>query len=174
MHRCPAVPKAPNITPSIRSSRFASSIAMIGFLPPNSSPTLIIFFAAVSYTCRPVSTPPVKEMTRRSGWATSPSPTTEPLPVSRFTTPGGNPASSSTSTSFAAQSGVRLDGLRTKGHPAINAAPLFHAGIAIGKFHGVIRPTGPTGIRTVRHILFGNSDGTVSPNIRRPSPAAYS
>ena len=109
-----------------------------------------------------------------SGWATRPSPTTEPLPVNMLTTPGGNPASSSTSTNFAAQRGVRLDGFRTNGHPAIKAAPLFHPGIAMGKFHGVIRPTGPTGIRTVRHILFGSSDGTVSPNIRRPSPAAYS
>ena len=56
----------------------------------------------------------------------------------------------------------------------MSAAPLFQAGIAIGKFQGVMRPTGPIGCRTVRHILFGSSDGTVSPNMRRPSPAAYS
>src|SRR2546428_722978 len=87
---------------------FASSIAMIGFLPPSSSPTLIIFFAALSYTCLPVSTPPVKEIARMSGWATRPSPTTAPLPVSMFTTPGGKPASSSTSTNLAAQRGGRL------------------------------------------------------------------
>src|SRR5206468_2605655 len=54
------------MTPSIRSSRSASSIARIGFLPPSSRPTLIIFFAALSYTCFPVSTPPVKETARRS------------------------------------------------------------------------------------------------------------
>src|SRR6266699_2448240 len=89
-----------------------------------------------------------------------------------LTTPAGNPASSRTSTNLAAHSGVRLDGFSTNGQPAINAAPLFHAGIAIGKFHGVMRPTGPTGRRIVRHILLGNSDGTVSPNIRRPSPEA--
>src|SRR2546427_606313 len=140
------------MTPSIRSSRFASSIAMIGFLPPSSSPTLIIFFAALSYTCLPVSTPPVKEIARMSGWATRPSPTTEPVPVTRFTTPAGKPASSSTSTNLAAQRGVRLEGFRTNEQPAIRAAPLFHAGIAIGKFQGVIRPTGPTGRRAVRGL----------------------
>src|SRR5947199_10644877 len=96
-----------------------------------------------------------------SGWTTRPSPTTEPLPVSMFTTPGGKPASSSTSTNRAAQRGVRLDGFRTNEQPAISAAPLFHAGIAIGKFQGVIRPTGPTGRRVVRQILVGSSDGTL-------------
>src|SRR5512136_86360 len=108
-----------------------------------------------------------------SGWATMPSPTTEPLPVSMLTTPGGKPASSRHSTNFAAHQGVRDEGLSTMGHPAMSAAPLFQPGMATGKFHGVIRPTGPTGMRTVMHILFGSSDGTVSPNMRRPSPAAY-
>src|SRR5439155_23616595 len=97
-----------------------------------------------------------------------------PRPVRMLTTPGGKPGSASTSTNRAAQRGVRLDGFRTNEQPAIRAAPLFQAGTAIGKFHGVMRPTGPTGRRVVRHILFGSSDGTVSPNIRRPSPAAYS
>src|SRR5207249_10252978 len=55
-----------------------------------------------------------------------------------------------TSTNFAAHRGVRLDGFRMNGHPAIRAAPDFQPGIAMGKFHGVIRPAGPTGIRTVR------------------------
>ena len=91
-----------------------------------------------------------------------------------FTTPGGKPASSRTSTNFAPHRGVREDGFRTIGQPAIRAAPLFHAGIAIGKFQGVISPTSPTGSRIVMHILSGSSDGTVFPNIRRPSPAAYS
>src|SRR5437667_223793 len=43
-----------------------------------------------------------------SGWTTRPSPTTEPLPVSMFTTPGGKPASSSTSTNLAASRGRRV------------------------------------------------------------------
>ena len=118
--------------------------------------------------------PPVKETARTFGCATIPSPTTDPLPVSRFTTPGGNPDSSRTSTNFAPHKGVREEGLNTIGQPAMRAAPDFQLGIAIGKFQGVMRPTGPTGMRIVRHILFGSSEGTVSPTIRRPSPAAYS
>src|SRR5205823_13858870 len=127
-----------------------------------------------SYPSWLVSRPVVKEIARMSGGAARPSQTTDPLPVDMLTTPGENPASARTSTNFAALRGVRLDGFRMNGHPAIRAAPDFQPGIAMGKFHGVIRPAGPTGIRTVRHILSGSSDGTVSPNIRRPSPAAYS
>src|SRR3989304_1271607 len=109
-----------------------------------------------------------------SGWSTIPRPTTLPPPVRRFITPGGRPASSRASTNFTAHSGVRLAGLNTTVQPAMSAAPVFQAGIAIGKFHGVMRPTGPTGRRIVRHILSGSSEGTVSPKNRRPSPAAYS
>src|SRR2546427_585607 len=97
----------------------ASSNARIGSFPPSSRPTLIIFFAALSYTCFPVSTPPVNEIARMSGWDTRPSPTTEPVPVNMLTTPGGNPASSRTSTNLAAQSGVKEEGLRTKEHLAM-------------------------------------------------------
>src|SRR3989337_2359430 len=84
VHRWPAVPKAPNRTPSIKRPRSASSIARIAFFPPSSSPTLIIFLAALSYTRRPVSTPPVKETARMSGWATRPSPTPGPGPRDEF------------------------------------------------------------------------------------------
>ena len=47
----------------------------------------------------------------------------------------------------------------------------FHAGIAIGKFHGVIRPHTPSGSRTAMLNLLGSSDGVVTPCRRRPSPA---
>src|SRR5256886_16259569 len=106
----------------------ASSNARIGFFPPSSRPTLNIYFAAPSYTVFPVSTPPVNESARMSGWDTRPSPTTEPVPVSMLRTPGGNPASSRTSTNLAAQSGVKEEGLRTKEQPAMSAAPLYQAG----------------------------------------------
>src|SRR5213083_2857498 len=99
-----------------------------------------------------------------SGWATMPSPTTDPVPVTMLTVPGGNPASSRTSTNFAPHNGVSEEGLKTIGQPAMRAAPDFQLGIAMGKFQGVTRPTGPTGIRSVKHILFGSSEGTVSPN----------
>ena len=41
----------------------------------------------------------------------------------------------------------------------------------MGKFQGVIRPTTPTGMRTLMANLFWSSLGVVLPNSRRPSPA---
>ena len=48
---------------------------------------------------------------------------------------------------------------------------IFHDGIAIGKFHGVMIDATPTGWRTDIANLFLSSEGTVCPNRRRPSPA---
>src|SRR2546427_379986 len=165
VHRCPAVPNAPNITPSIRTSRSASSIARIAFFPPSSRPTLIIFFAAASYTCLPVSTPPVKETARMSGWATIPSPTTAPFPVTMFTTPGGNPASSRHSTNFAPQIGVREEGLNTIGQPAMRAAPGAGGGRlaplrggARGGPHGGVHVLGGPGGERAQCVLGGGFD----------------
>ena len=62
-------------------------------------------------------------------------------------------------------------GLKTTVFPQTSAGAIFQLGIAIGKFHGVITPTTPIGIRTLIWNLFGSSDGVVCPNMRRPSPA---
>src|SRR6266545_800867 len=96
-----------------------------------------------------------------SGWRLTASPTVDPGPTRKLNTPGGRFASSRTSANFAPQSGVREEGLNTTVQPAISAAPLFQEGIAMGKFHGVMRPTGPTGSRIEKQILFGSSEGTV-------------
>ncbi len=63
-------------------------------------------------------------------------------------------------------------GLMTTVLPQMSAAMDFHAGIAIGKFHGVMKPHTPTGSRVAIAHLFFSSDGAVTPNRRRPSPAA--
>ncbi len=55
--------------------------------------------------------------------------------------------------------------------PPTSAGNDFQDGIAMGKFQGVIRPTTPTGMRTLMANLFCNSLGVVLPNRRRPSPA---
>ena len=55
--------------------------------------------------------------------------------------------------------------------PQMSAGNSFHAGIATGKFHGVMIPTTPIGRRMAIANLSGISDGTVWPNSRRPSPA---
>ncbi len=75
------------------------------------------------------------------------------------------------STSSVAQWGVSLDGLKTTVLPVTRAGIIFQHGMAIGKFHGVMIPATPTGSRTLIAHLSGSSDGVVSPNIRRPSPA---
>ena len=64
-----------------------------------------------------------------------------------------------------------MAGLNTTVLPATSAGTIFQDGIAIGKFHGVITPTTPIGIRTLMLNLFCSSDGVVWPNSRRPSPA---
>ena len=62
-------------------------------------------------------------------------------------------------------------GLKTTVFPQTMAGAIFQLGIAIGKFHGVIAPTTPTGFRVDIMNLSGSSDGVVWPNMRRPSPA---
>jgi hypothetical protein len=60
--------------------------------------------------------------------------------------------------------------LKTTVFPETIAGSVFHDGIAIGKFHGVIAPTTPIGIRTDIWNLSRSSEGVVWPNSRRPSP----
>ena len=98
-------------------------------------------------------------------------PTASPDPVTRLTTPGGKPASSSSSTSSSAQPGVSDAGLRTTVLPLMSAGIIFQHGMAIGKFQGVMSPATPMGSRMLIAHLSGSSEGTVSPNMRRPSPA---
>ena len=74
-------------------------------------------------------------------------------------TPAGRPASSKTRASATTEAGVSVAGLMTIVLPAISAAIDFHAGIAIGKFHGVTNAQTPTGCRTHIANLFGSSDG---------------
>ena len=55
--------------------------------------------------------------------------------------------------------------------PQTSAGMIFHDGMAMGKFHGVIIAQTPSGCRTDMANLLRNSDGVVCPNSRRPSPA---
>ncbi len=107
------------------------------------------------------------------GWLASASPSEPPGPVMTFSTPGGKPASARHSASFRASSGVSLAGLRMTALPASRAGKVFQAGIAIGKFQGVMMPTRPSGWRMVMQNLSGSAEGNVSPSARRPSPAIY-
>ena len=81
--------------------------------------------------------------------STSAAPTDEPEPVSTLSTPGGSPASAKHSATWSPVRGASCASLRTTVFPWISAGASFHTGIAIGKFHGVINPTTPSGRRTV-------------------------
>ena len=102
-----------------------------------------------SATLRPVPTEPVKVMALTSGELMIASPTTEPLPMTRLSTPFGSPARARMSTISQEQPGTRSAGLNTTVLPWQSAGAIFHAGMAIGKFHGVMMPTTPTGSRVM-------------------------
>ena len=75
------------------------------------------------------------------------------------------------STKRTRQAGVSEAGFSTAVLPQISAGNSFQAGMAIGKFQGVMIPATPIGRRMAIANLSGISDGTVWPNSRRPSPA---
>jgi hypothetical protein len=113
----------------------------------------------------------VNETIRTASLTSSALPTSPPPPVTRFTTPRGMPASSRIFTKFSADSGVSVAGLKTTVLPHTSAGMIFHDGMAIGKFHGVMIAATPTGWRIDIANLSRSSDGTVWPYCRRPSPA---
>ena len=134
---------------------------MMTFLPPISRWTFLNDGAPRSDTVRPTSVDPVNETTRTSALPIRALPTSPPPPVTRFTTPGGTPASARILTKFSADNGVRVAGLKTTVLPQTSAGMIFHEGMAIGKFHGVITAQTPSGCRTDIANLSRSSEGTV-------------
>ena len=118
---------------------------MTAFLPPISRWTFLNDGAAVWATVRPTSVEPVNDTTRTSSLASIGSPTSAPPPVTRLTTPRGMPASARILTKFNAESGVSVAGLKTTVLPQTSAGTIFHEGIAIGKFQGVMTAQTPSG-----------------------------
>ena len=66
-------------------------------------------------------------------------------PITRLATPGGMPASARHSNIWIRVSGVCSAGRLTTVQPAARAGAILRLGRAIGKFHGLIVPTTPTG-----------------------------
>ena len=124
-------------------------MTMTAFLPPISSCTLQRRFAACAYRRRPTAFEPVKEIAFTRSSSTIARERASPGPRTMFNTPSGTPASTKVWTTCAAQSGVRVAGLNTTAFPATSAGAIFHAGMATGKFHGVMQATTPSGSRTV-------------------------
>jgi hypothetical protein len=100
----------------------------------------------------PTSVEPVKQIFRTAGWLMNRSPTTLPLPGTTVKTPAGKPASRASSPSRIAVSGVSSAGLSTTVLPAASAGAKPQPAIGIGKFHGTITPTTPSGSWKVTSI----------------------
>ena len=98
---------------------------------------------------RPTSVEPVNVILSTAGWRTNAAPATEPGPGSTLNTPGGSPASSASWPMRTAVSGVSAAGLSTTQLPAASAGAAFQPTMIIGKFHGMIAPTTPSGSRSV-------------------------
>ena len=108
--------------------------------------------------------------------STSTSPIWADGPATTLSQPGGSPASSSSSASRSAESGVWLAGLRTTAQPAASAGASLCATRLSGKLNGEIAPTIPIGCRSVNASLpspaWAASIGTISPASLRASTAA--
>ena len=95
----------------------------------------------------------MNESAASRGSTVSASESSAPGPVSRLSAPSGRPASTRISASSTAEPEAAVAGFQTTGLPAESAGASFQAGIASGKFHGVIAQTTPTGSEVVITIV---------------------
>ena len=87
---------------------------------------------------------PVKAILRMRLLEASGAPASVPKPLTTLRTPGGS-RSATSSTSSMIEAGVCSAGLSTTALPAASAGASFHTAMRIGKFHGMIWPTTPSG-----------------------------
>jgi hypothetical protein len=93
---------------------------------------------------RPVVVSPVKAILAMRGLEASGLPASTPKPLTTLSTPGGS-RSPTSSTTLRIDHGVCSAGLSTTQLPAARAGASFHTAMRIGKFHGMIWPTTPSG-----------------------------
>ena len=136
-----AAPKIPGAT----VSGSAPGRTMAASLPPSSSVIRLIVSAALAITFLPVSDEPVKLILAMSGWAVIRGPRSF-WSVMMLTTPAGN-TFAMISPTLSVVSGVVGAGLMTIVLPASSASGALNAISRIGKFHGMIAPTTPSGRR---------------------------
>src|SRR5271169_5987778 len=108
---------------------------------------------------RPTAVEPVKLTTGTSLCCERGAPALGPSPLTKFTTPRGTPASVRIWTRWYDESGVSSAGFSTTVFPLMSAGIIFHEGMAMGKFHGVIMPQTPMDCRTLMANLLGSSEG---------------
>src|SRR5579862_4289632 len=113
-------------------------------LTPNSNDTRVTLSEVRLRMSDPVALSPVNETFETRGSATSRLPTVAPGPGSTDTQAPGTPASTSSSPSISAVSGVYDAGFTITGLPQASAGAIFHAAISSGKFQGTMSAVTPT------------------------------
>ena len=117
---------------------------MFGLLPPSSRVTGIRFWLAYCMIRRPVVVSPVKAILAIRLLDASGLPASTPKPLTMLTTPGRQQVADQLH-HVQDRPGVCSAGLSTTQLPAASAGASFQAAIRIGKFHGMICPTTPSG-----------------------------
>ena len=166
---CPALSNTAAGALAAAAARSASAKTMFALLPPSSRVSRFTCAAQPAMICLPTSVDPVKQTFRTAGCSTRRCPTTDPLPVTTVNTPSGSPASRASSARRSAVSGVSSAGLRTTVLPAARAGAKPQPAIGIGKFHGTMTPTTPSGSWNVTSMPPGT--GICRPVSRSGAPA---
>ena len=136
--------------PSTAFSRNASSASMmsskkmLGDLPPSSRVTGTRLSAAAFMMIEPVVVSPVKAIFEIRSEPDRAAPASSPKPLTMLSTPFGS-RSPMISTRCRIDAGVCSAGLSTMQLPAASAGASFHVAMRMGKFHGMICPTTPSG-----------------------------
>jgi hypothetical protein len=163
---CPVRPNAPAATTC--AAFRASSSTSSPFLPPISSCTRARRAFRMSCSPNPTEVEPVKDSPATRGSRARASPTTRPLPWTTLKTPAGRPASWRARARCVADRGVSSAGMNTTVLPETSAGAVFHAGMAMGKFHGVMSVKTPRGPRRVVTLVPGSPLGSTSPVAAHP------
>ena len=106
--------------------------------------TGIRFSLAYCMISRPVVVSPVNAILRMRLLDASGLPASTPNPLTMLSTPGGSRSATSSFSTWI-EAGVCSAGLRTTALPAAIAGASFQIAMRIGKFHGMICPTTPSG-----------------------------
>ena len=122
---------------------------MLGDLPPSSSVSFFIVSAAVFMMRLPTSVEPVKLILSIPGCLTIASPAMEPLPGKNVEHARRQPRLERQLADADRGERRQLRRLDDDGVPAASAGAAFQPTMIIGKFHGMIAPTTPSGSRSV-------------------------
>mmetsp|Transcript_16838 Transcript_16838/g.25590 ORF Transcript_16838/g.25590 Transcript_16838/m.25590 type:complete len:211 (-) Transcript_16838:595-1227(-) len=144
---CPAFRNFDDIAAFTATSRSASSNTMKDALPPSSSDNRFTVSLLCFISSLPTGVLPVNEIFFMILFTHISSPTSlvnSRSAVTNSNTPSGTPALFASVSKAIAVNGVNSLGFKTQVHPAASAGPTLRVIIAIGKFHGVMRPQTPT------------------------------